>query len=739
LILAQSALDAGQAAWNALPHTNLAQDLAAVATQMTTAGVLLNAGVSVNGISGSLSDGTPFLLAYDNRDSESSSTTQQASPVIPAIAPTVKMMPNSAVAARPVVILNGPLGASTTHEILFLVNTEDTRAFDPRIQLAFANAFYQAGFPASMYEADTLAVSLENIIALGTTHPIDYINVVTHGAVGCNADQSVCNYFWLSSTGPSDTDITTYSGDLLAKRIMLGAILQAHPGQVSQNILRYWFAPDFLLAHTTFNPGAIFINSSCYGQASTMTTSVGSILTSAGINLYSGWTGQAFDFDADQSDAYMLDRLLGEQSPAANTLGALTFEHSTLGPMITQKTPPQRPFPITDVMAAMGTIQRLASPDPRSKPAALNQSTVDDALLVVTTLNGGEPSDPSLFWGLPSIESMQVTESAAGGTLTIFGHFPATPGKAQLTDASGTYPLTPISWTRQRITAALPPGGNGASGAVQVLDVDGVPSNSVPLTEWKGQLTVTVNNVLTNMNGVDGSGSGTIVTTTSLDFRADIHPVVTTVDATPQPQNFVFLGVMGDSRTSVTSVNVNFTSSNGMKSAQFGLAQPVTTLTPVYTTPVLSGTFIIAPYVGEDEPTSCNEGVPGPQSSGPTNVFCPFGGIYADNALTCTDSDGSLCQEPTLLYTGYYGYPPSVAPGGDATGYDGLLKFTLDPQTHAITFTSNPATLTIDYLFSEDDHLTINLAATIQPPSNAPTTATPATTSPGSNTSSLSE
>lgn len=323
---------------------------------------------------------------------------------------------------------------------------------------------------------------------------------------------------------------------------------------------------------------------------------------------------------------------------------------------------------------------------------------------------------------------MQVAESATGGTLTLFGHFPPTAGTAQITDATGTYPLTPISWTNERITAALPPGGNGASGLVQVFDIDGVPSNSVPLTEWKGQLILTVNNALTNMNGVDGSG--TIVTTTNLDFRSDIHPVVTSVDAAPEAQNFVFLGVMGSSRTSVTAVDVSFTSSNGMKSAQFGLAQPAMTLTPIYTTPVTAGNFIIAPYVGEDEPASCNEGIPGPQSSGPTNVFCPFGGIYADDALTCTDSDGSLCQAPTLLYTGYYGYPPAVGADSGVTGYDGLLRFTLDPQTHAITFTSNPATLTLDYLFSESDRLTINLAATIQAPTTPPTTATPAATTP---------
>jgi hypothetical protein len=319
---------------------------------------------------------------------------------------------------------------------------------------------------------------------------------------------------------------------------------------------------------------------------------------------------------------------------------------------------------------------------------------------------------------------MQVAESSTAGILTIFGHFPVNAGTVQITDASGTYPLTPISWTNKSITVALPPGGNGASGDVQVFDNDGVPSNSVPLTEWKGQLFVTVNNVLTNMNGFTGSGSGTITTTTNLDFRADVHPVVTQIDAAPEPQNFVFLGVMGDSTTSVTSADVRFTSSDGTKSAQFGLVQPVTTQTPVYAPPVIPGTFIVSPYTGAGEPASCNSGLPGPQTSGPTNAFCPFGGIYGANALSCSDTDGTLCQAPTVDYAGYYGYPPAVAAGTGVSGYDGLLVFTLDPQTHAITFTSTPATLVLDYLFSTADNLTINLAATIQPPLNAPTITT---------------
>lgn len=50
-----------------------------------------------------------------------------------------------------------------------------------------------------------------------------------------------------------------------------------------------------------------------------------STLSSTGIGLYAGWTGYAEASDADQSDAYLVDRLLGEQAPVVNGLSAIRY------------------------------------------------------------------------------------------------------------------------------------------------------------------------------------------------------------------------------------------------------------------------------------------------------------------------------------------------------------------------------------------------------------------------------
>ena len=231
--------------------------------------------------------------------------------------------------------------------------------------------------------------------------------------------------------------------------------------------------------------------------------------------------------------------------------------------------------------------------------------------------------------------------------------------------------------------------------------------------------------VLSNMNGIQGSGGGTVTAVNNLDFRADVHPVVTAIDTPPQPQNFVFSGVMGDSTMSLKSVSVSFKSADGTKSAQWSLAQPVATLTPGYQPPGLTpGNFILTPNAVANEPSSCNSGIPGPQASGPTTVFCPYGGAYAAAALSCGDNGAALCQSATQEFAGYYGYPPWVAV--NPADNDGVLVFTLDPATYAVTFTSTPATLIVNNYFSQNDHESITLSATIQPPLYAPTATTPA-------------
>ena len=717
--LYQAALVKGQTYWESLPHTDIASDLAAVANELKSSGVATDTYVSENAVTATLTDGQRFFLVYDDRD-------------ITSTLPAASGLGNATT--------RGPAGRkrrqaadtfpslpSTQHEIVFFVNMDDPRAFDVAKQATFWQAFTKAGFNTPAYEVDGTGLLLDAIIEMGSSpHPIDYLSIATHGSVSCRSADTACQYHWVSNTAPDIGNWRVHFNDIQTEKVGGGGVLKLKTVHDAESFDfsgagEYWFTPEFLTAHLHFNPGAVVANPSCHGQNPIIAAGVATTFARAGVGLYSGWTGSADADDADQSDAYLLDRLLGETVDTG--LKALAFEGGL--PLIKQRTPAQRPFPLTDVIAAMQTTLRPAHPGNRPAGLTLTQSAVTNSKLVFTPLNGGGANSNLLVWGLPSIAKMSTVERPTGGTLFVDGTFPATPGKGQIVDASGTYPLVPSAWSTTQIQFPLPPGGNGAAGVVTVFSAEGVGSNAVPLTEWKGQLLVTVNDTATSMNDshgvvVPGIGSGTITTTTELHFRADVHPVITEIDTAPEPQNFVFSGVMGDSRTSLTSANATFSASDGTRSAQFSLAQPVTMQTPVYTAPVSPGTFIVSPYTGTDAPAGCNSGLPGPQTSGPANVFCPFGGINVANALMCSDSDGILCIAPTYDYTGYYGYPPFVVGSNYVSGYDGQLAFTLNPTTYEITFTSKPATLVEDYLFSTAENLNITLSATIQPPLHAP-------------------
>ena len=733
------ALQKGESYWDTLPHTDIASDLAAVALELKTSGVATETFVSDDAVTATLADGQSIFLVYDDRDITSIDPESQTSKAL-----SYSSGADGSSAGRMRTALNAPAyptAASTNHEIVFLVNTKSI-GFGPKTQEAFASAFSKAGLPSPAYEVDSAAVTIEGILALGTSHPIDYLNVATHGSVSCVSGTGTgtgsCTYRWTSDTTPDLANWRTYFSDIQQRKMGGAGLLKLRTTQDAENYFSnggqgfYWFSPDFLTAHLKFNPGAVVVNSSCSGLHPSIAASTTATLAAAGVGLYAGWTGPTRDYDADQSDAYFVDRLLGEAFD--NGLGALVFKPGK--PIINQWTPGQRPFPLTDVIAAMETNLRLPNPGfghPDTLPGhqTLTQTTVSApryfSKLVFTTLNGGGANSNLVVWGFPSIATLTTVEAPTGGTLSVNGNFPARSGRGQIVDASGTHVLTPTSWSTTQIKFALPPTGDGASGLVTVFSDEGVPSNTVPLTEWKGQLLVTVNDSATSMqdkqgNKVDGVGAGSIQTTTSLHFRTDVHPVYTKIDTPPQKQNFVFAGMMGDSLTALTFADLKFRSLDATRLAQWTLAQPASAQTPAYRTPVQPGTFILGPYTGLDQPSSCNSGLPGPQTSGPTNVFCPFGGINVTSALTCTDSDGSLCVAPIYGYTGYYGYPPYVANGSIAQGYDGLLVFTMNPVTYGVTFTSSPAAFAESYLFGDVEKITVNLSATVQPPLYAPST-----------------
>ena len=209
------------------------------------------------------------------------------------------------------------------------------------------------------------------------------------------------------------------------------------------------FTPTFLTEHVHFNPGAIVDNASCYGQSPIIASNVQGVLQAAGVGRYLGWTKAVDGNDADVTDAFLFDRMLGEQSPQAVT-------QSGLSGFINQRTPPQRPFRSTISRRPWGRKRATArSPGRRTNltrcPTSTSRSTRRRRRLPTErrrgssspNFGGEDVANPVIEYGLPSISHMSVVESPSYGTLTIYGRFPPESGNVQITDGSGTTSLAP--------------------------------------------------------------------------------------------------------------------------------------------------------------------------------------------------------------------------------------------------------------------------------------------------------
>jgi hypothetical protein len=692
------ALQSAQTFYQSLPHTSLTSDLSALAAQMVSSGTFKTATVVPGGISATLPDGTPALVFADRAENLGGGTASVRRAARSAIRPRVQ-----------------PLSPANSHESAFLINTIPQTAFTPSRQQAFADAFSATLGLASGYEADDLDVSLDNIVALGTGHPLDFLDISTHGLIG-GASPNI-QYYWLSTTTDDATSEMTYAADISAQRVVSGIALTLSQGQF-QSLPALAFTPNFLTAHLTFNPGAIVDNESCFGQSPLVAVTVQGILQAAGVGRYYGWTKEVDGNDADETDAFIFDRMLGEESPGVTGLD--TF--------VNQFTPPQRPFPldqIDGVLASETRSTKIQSPQNESylvsdKGFAVNLTAppIADgtkAKMIITDFGDEGLANAPIEYGLPSIEEMQVAETPSAGTLTILGAFPTAQGTVQITDANGVHALPVTTWMTNVVVATLPAGGTGSAGTVEVLSSGGVPSNAVPLTQWSGQLTYTENDSIPNLSGQSGSGSGTIY---NLVFRSDVHPTVTAIDTPAQPQNLYFNGPQGISIGHVTAFTGMFTTDDGMNSATFSTnaaAPPLLVGVP----PLPSATFDIGAVTGQ--PASCNNASPGPQS-GPTNVFCPGTGFVSANAGLCTDTNGMLC--PTGSLSGFGSPRVNFSYPGMSEG--GLLILTMDPATYAITVSSVPGNFTGGHFGGQGRPSTASMSGTIGAPVSPPTATTPA-------------
>ncbi len=695
------ALQSVQTIYQSLPHASVTNDLAALAAKMVSSGTFKTATVVPGGISATLPDGTLTLVFADRVENlgVTVASVRQAAP--------------SGIHRRV-----QALGPANSHEAAFLINTIPQPAFQPARQRAFADAFSAALGGAPGYSADDIEVSLDNIVALGTGHPLDFLDVATHGIIGGTSPDIA--YYWLSTTTDTAASEKTYAADRTAGHIVSAIELTLSKGQALP-LPELAFTPDFLTAHVTFNPGAIVDNESCFGQSPLIAVKVQGILQAAGVGRYYGWTKEVDGNDADETDAFIFDRLLGEQSPGVTGLD--TF--------VTQFTPPQRPFPLDQIDGVLGSETRstkIQAPQQESylvsdKGFSINLTAppIADktaARMVITDFGGESLANAPIEYGLPSIWQMQVAESPSDGTLTILGTFPAAEGTVQITDSTGVHALPVTTWATNNVVAKLPAGGSGSAGLVEVLSSGGQESNAVPLTQWSGQLTYTENDEIPDLSGKSGSGTGTIEAVYKLVFRSDVHPTVNTIDTPAQPQNLYFNGPQGSSIGHVTAFTGSFTTDDGTSTATFSTnpnAPPLTAGVP----PLPPSTFDIGAVTGQ--PASCNNASPGSQN-GPNNVFCPATGFVSNDVGTCTDTDGTLCPSGSLSAFG----SPKVNFSYPGKSEGGLLVFTMDPATYAISVTSVPGTFSGGHFGGLGRPSTASMSGTIDAPVSRPTATTPA-------------
>jgi hypothetical protein len=660
-----TALNSAQTLYQSLPHTSVASDLQMLATQMVKSGKFTKAAANPGAVTGILPDGTSAILFAD-RFEDLAPSTASASAARAARAARRNLARQRA---------DLPLSPANSHEIAFLINEQDTNAFTPSRQLAFANAFTARGFtPAAGYGVDYLDITLDNIAALASDK-IDLLDIDTHsGVLGLGP---LYYYMWDSDTPVNAENNTKYAAALAAGTVAYSALLVDKGVTVeSAPFNAYAFSIAYLTSKLSFNPGALVDNQGCFGFSPQISDSVQTDLGAAGVGRYLAWDKAVGSDDSDGTEGFIFDRLLGEQTPATG-----------LAPYANQNSIPQQPFALDDVFGAMKTEMRNSpfqqpgpgyqytfSVDPDNAPYPPTSNGPAASLYIVRYDTGSD--DPPVEYGMPSITNLAVAESPSQPTMTITGEFPPTQGSVTITDTAGAHALAVTSWSTTSIKVSLPGSGPGSAGDVAVLGDTMIGGNTVPLTQWTATLTGTENDTFTQRAGASGSGSGSLAVNVNAVFRSDVHPVVPSIDASPVPQNLTFSNVEANSTANMTAYSGTFTSSSNYMSTDhplditYSLSQGAPTMT-------MSLLPLVAPGVAmgtvAGQPSPCNDGNSGQGTAGSPNIFCPGIGYASLGVSQCSDDQsGAGCagnNDPTGAFS-------------DGSSTDGLLVLTMDPSSY---------------------------------------------------------
>ena len=233
----------------------------------------------------------------------------------------------------------------------------------------------------------------------------------------------------------------------------------------------YAITADFVRTYMSFGTNSLVFFNACKSDDTDFKAAC--IAKQAGV--YLGWTNNINGLGSLTSARFFFDRLLGaHQQPPAES-------------------PPQRPFEITYVMEDM--LLRKLDVSTTSKGMAKLEATPLYGY-------GGEPTllAPSIQWVIPPF-------IPGDEKILIDGSFGEDPGQAG-TVTLGNGPLTIASWTPTRIESPAPESGGNLR-----VRIRGVKSNTIQLTEWRAQFTLTYH----------GRGSLQHRIVLNLNFWADIH------------------------------------------------------------------------------------------------------------------------------------------------------------------------------------------------------------------------
>lgn len=352
-----------------------------------------------------------------------------------------------------------------------------------RVLLAVGNGFPSVGvttrrliswLTTKNYSISSTSATVTSLKTVGGDGVFYYLG---HGASA--TPRTGPDEYVISSTSSAVTpaEIAAFENEVAANRLcIVNDVVDYDADGREIHSLRYGITSKFISTYwQNFSDHAVVFINACGSDGS---AGFKAAIQAKNGPAYFGWTQIVNCADAGDVAEFMVDRMLG------------------INKHFRKETPAQRPFDAESVYNDL-------------KSRGLHIRANNDPLASYQTKFNYTPGSGNFGVLAPSIRFMAILEHQDTVEMTgIFGQDPGARGKLKV----GGTELPIGSWEPGLIRAFIPNTGVGCVGPVTV-EVDGRVSNTVNLTEWKGEITYHHNDA--------GSLAGNI--TMNCHFRADVH------------------------------------------------------------------------------------------------------------------------------------------------------------------------------------------------------------------------